>query len=421
MNQFHRQSFFTSAARWWCVLLAAILLPVTAPAQPTGPQRWLLVFDLSSAMKNRLPATEEALKNFFATSASGRLQEGDLIGVWTYDQKLHLRQFPMVTWDSKLATATRSNLTVFLRAQRFSGSSRLAALQPTLGSVVASSERLTIIIFCDGESDINSTPYDSGINQNFADGRLERQKSQQPFVVLIRTLSGKSIGCTVNYPPGALNIPLFLAPPLPINSPPSPAAVAAPVKPAAVVPDLIIVGTNIGSAATEMPKSAPTTVTTPVPVAAPKIMAAPATISAPAPTTNPAATNHIPPAAATMPAIETSPIKSVVSASNIPVKSDLVVSTNAIAAANPPATNPPAVPPSTMSAAALSPALIKTNNTLAAGVSTDPDRLTWRLVFVGAGLLAVATVLVVILLVRPGRRPHGSLITSSMQDDPRRK
>ena len=418
MNHFCCHKLFAPAARWLCVLLAALALPVSAPAQPTSPQRWLLVFDLSSAMQKRLPATEEVLKNFFATSAGGRLQEGDYLGVWTYDQKLHTGQFPLMTWNPKLATAIRTNLTAFLRSRRFTGNSRLAALQPTLGSVVTSSERLTIIIFCDGESDISSTPYDSGINQNFSDGRAERKKNQQPFVVLIRTLSGKPIGCTVNYPPGALNIPMFLAPPPPTNAPPTPAVVA-PVKPPTVVPDLIIVGTNVGTSATEMPAAAPTAANPPV--MTPKILAAPATNFAPVLATSPTATNHVPPAVQTAPAVETSPIKLEVSASNLSAKSNLAVAANVIAATNAPATTSPVIPSSAILETTLPTATIKATNTIAASSGNDTDRRTWQLVFAGAGLLAVAIVLVVVLLVRSGRRPQDSLITSSMQDDPRRK
>ena len=186
-------------------------------------------------MKKRLPATEAVLKNFFATSAGGQIAGGRL--AWAsgpYDQKLHTGQFPLITWNPSRRRRSGPIWSSFCARQRFTGNSRLAALQPTLGSVVASSERLTIIIFCDGESDINSTPYDSGINQIFQDGQAERKKNQQPFVVLIRTLSGKSIGCTINFPPGALNIPMFLAPPPPTNPPPTPAVVA-PVKPPPVV------------------------------------------------------------------------------------------------------------------------------------------------------------------------------------------
>ena len=411
MNHSPHRQFFRAAAWWLCVLLAALALPGNTPAQPTGPQRWLLVFDLSATMKSRLPATEDVLKTFFATSAGGRLHEGDFIAVWTYDQKLHPGQFPMITWNPAEATSVRTNLTAFLDARRFTGEARLAALQPALGEVITNSERLTVIIFCDGASEMSSTPYDSGINQNFLDGRTERGKSRQPFVVLIRTLSGKFIGCTVNYPPGAINIPLFLPPAPPTNNPPSrPPRVITPVKPPpVVVPDLIIIGTNVGAVTKPVPtKISP--VEKPVPVAPPKIIVEPLT--------NPAAvlvvTNPVHPVVVTAPIIEVLPPKPVLPASNRPVKE---ISSNAVAMSSPLATNPVTVPP---------PAKIET---VVAAPVTNPAPATVTggsprpglLVFAGVGLLTAVGVLALRWRARASRRSQSSLITTSMQDDRRKK
>ena len=374
MNRPHK--LFSAAAKGLlCALLAALLLPASAFAQPKDPARWLFIFDLSPAMKKRLPATEAALKDIFATGAEGRLQAGDNIGVWTCDQKLHTGQFPLAAWDPQRAMTLATNLTAFLRSRTYAGDSQLAALQPLLGRVVADSERLTVVIFCDGESEILGTPYDRGIGRNFLDGRAERKKSQQPFVVLIRTLSGKYIGCTVNFPPGTINIPLFLAPPPPppapaTNPPPAPLRVVAPVKPApVVVPDLIINGTNVGGTDNAPAPSAP-------------------------PVTNP------PPA--------------------VPVANPVSVPAPVVVKNSPPATNPVPVPPPTRP-----PAAITTAPTNAANISTNTndgsDQPKRHLVLIGVGLLAVVVVVVLLLIFRPGRRPQSSLISSSMQDDPRRK
>jgi hypothetical protein len=368
MNPRHRQQFFRAAAKWLCALLAVLALPVNGFAQPKKPERWLLVFDLSATMKKRLPATETALKNFFANGAEGRLQEGDNIGVWTYDQKMHGGQFPLAIWDPMQATTLTTNLAAFLRSRTYTGNSKLAALQPSLAGVVADSERLTIIIFCDGESDLTGTPYDSGINQSFLDGRAERKKSLQPFVVLIRTLSGKAIGCTVNFPPGAINIPPFLAPSPPTNTPPPPPVIIA-VKPQpVVVPDLILVGTP----------------------------ASPAT--SPAPVIPPPVTNSTP---AEVPKIIV-----------VPVENPIPVAVPAPPASNLVTAPPPAKMPT--------PLAVPATNTVAI-TNDDSDPATRRLVLIGVGLLAATVVLVVILIARPGRRPRSSLISSSMQDDPRRK
>ena len=365
MNHLHRQKLFSAVAKWLCVLLALLALPQNAPAQPTTSQRWLFIFDLSSTMKKQLPATEEVLKNFFGSGAEGRLQDGDNLGVWTYDQKTHGGQFPLVIWKPEQVTTMATNLIAFLRSRTYTASSKLAALQPALTGVITNSERLTIVIFCDGESDLTATPYDSGINQSFLDGRAERKKNLQPFVVLIRTLSGKYIGCTVNFPPGTINIPLFLSPAPPPNIPPP--VVVVPVKPPpAVVPDLVIVGTRVATnSAPEIPSPATNAVAVAVAVAAPKIIAA----AAPPPT----------------------PVLPVVSYTAPPPTAEVEM---------------PVVPAVTNPATAI--------------VKNDSDSGLRRLVLVGGGLLAAAIVLVIILI-RRGRRPESSLITSSMQDDPRRK
>ena len=410
MNNSPRRKIFAAGLRWLGALLV-VLLPVHAPAQPTQPQRWLLVFDLSSAMKQRLPATEAVLKNFLATSAGGRLQAGDYIGVWTYDKKLHTGQCPLIEWDPMEAALDRTNLVSFLRSRKFSGSSRLATLQPALSEVVSSSERLTIIIFCDGQSEISSTPYDHGINQNFLAGRAERKKSRQPFVVLMRTLSGKSIGCTVNYPPGAINIPLFLAPAAPTNLPP-PVPLSAPVKPP-VIQDLIIIGTNVSTSTSEL-TNLPLPAIKSVPVEAPKILAAPAVQPAPTPeSTNPvhtvqlAATNigSLPPA----PAVITT---------NRPSGSNIPASANGTEPVSPQANNLLVVkPPAKIESPQATPAI----NAAAAPAEAATDRHAHLLLVSGISLLAALIGLVILWVVRLGRRPQSSLISRSMEDDPRRK
>ncbi len=410
MNLLPRQKLFTAAARWLSALLLALLLPANVFAQPQSPERWLFVFDLSPAMKKNLPATEAVVKNFLATGAEGRLQEGDNIGIWTYDQKMHAGQFPLATWDPKKTTGLTTNLINFLRSRKYTTDSRLTALQPALASVIGDSERLTIVIFSAGESELTGTPYDSGINQSFLDARAERKKSQQPFVVLIRTLSGKFIGCTVNFPPGTINIPLFLAPPPPTNTPPPGPA---PVKPTRVtVPDLVISGTNVGAAATASPKPAPPAIkpapTVPVNIVTPvtNTPPAPAVMPMPAPATNPAPAKEI-----TLP-------KALATPSHAPAQANIAAASNAVTPAPAVATNPISTrPPETMAAPGTNPAPKPTTGTPPA----DNDGPTRRLIITGVSLLGLAILLVVVLVIRANRRPQSSLISSSMQDDPRRK
>lgn len=396
---FQRSQSFAAVARWFCAALAAVVFSGAVHAEPAVAGRWLLVFDTSYPMKKRLPATLLAASNLVATSASGLIRKNDSVAVWTYNQQLTSNQLPPIAWNPARSAVASSNLVAFLKRQRFGSESKLSSLETPLARVIASSERLTIVIFCDGLSEMSSTPYDEGINQSFHNSQAERAKSRQPFVVVLRTQLGKYVGCTVGYPPNEINFPPFpeLPPPVPVKAP-----VKAPVAalPPANVPSLVIIGTKVGTNL----DSAPETVSPP----AGTNMAAPVKPVVVVPT-NPPITPVIPPPVH----VESNAEKAVI----VPVPPP----TNAMTIASPvvspaPATHPAAapavIPPVTPPAVAAPTAPV---------VAPDKDgERTRLLIWVGAGLLVTAIVLVVLLL-RANRRPPSSLITSSMQDAPPRR
>lgn len=372
-----------SAYRLGVVL--AWLVFLTAGRAETGGGRWLFVFDTSTTMKKDLPGTEAVLNRFFSSNGEGQLEAGDSVGVWTFDKQLN-GQFPTFSWAPDQAAMTSSNLITFLHKQHYHTDSQLGVVFSSVNRIVAGSQRLTVVIFCDGQSEISGTPYDQGINQSFADAVAERKKSQQPFVVVLRTQFGKYIGCTLAFPPGAINLPPFPAPPPPPPVIPSslhPVTVAPPV----VVPSLVIVGKHVSTNLNEPPPVDVAVTNTSISTSAPGVVVIPPT-------------NHV-----------VAVIKPAIAGSNAPATNHVAVT--------PPAVPPPVLAtPVAMAAATTNPA---TNPSVAVTKSTEPDRPTKILIFVGIGLLVLAVTLVVIVLVRTGRRPHASLITSSMQDDPPRK
>ena len=272
------------------VLLAGIFLAASARAQTT-PERFLFIFDTSAAMKKYLPAVDKALDTMLALSLGGRLHSGDDIGVWTFDHEMRSGEFPLQSWSPDNAAKFASNLKTFLSKQRYANGTTFDALQPLLNQVVRSSERLTVLIFCDGQNEISWTPYDTGVNQLFQQRQAERKKSNEPFVLVLRAQRGEFTGCVVGFPPDAINIPNF--PPLPAPAPtPLPAPTNPPVvAPAVPSPSLIIIGTKVG---TNLPPPEPTpapvtnvvviVVTNPPPVMAPTNAAAIAPILPPAKT-----------------------------------------------------------------------------------------------------------------------------------------
>jgi hypothetical protein len=229
--------------------------------------RYLLVFDTASEMKRRLPAVKGALAALLATSANGQMHSNDSVGVWTFDEELHAGQFPLQRWQPDHAALIASNISVFISGQTYSKKTGFGALMPVLNKVVQNSDRLTVVIFCDGNGEIHGTPYDSGINQIFKSRQSERQKARLPIAVALRAQLGQYVDCMVSFPPQPVTLPEF--PPLPPPPPPpTPKVASAPPRP--VVPPLIVIGTPPTNRVLPTPSNPPpvTATSTPVPAAA---------------------------------------------------------------------------------------------------------------------------------------------------------
>lgn len=306
----------------FAALLAGILLVPAgrAPAAATkANNRVLLIFDTSSDMKQCLPAVQKALNNFLIAGTNGPLHIGDSIGVWTFDQELRAGQFPLQRWDPGNARIIAAGIDTFIGKQRYAKTTKFDAFMPALNQVMLNSERLTVLIFCDGDGEIFGTPYDVGINRVFNERRSERQKARLPIVIGLRSQRAQYVGCTVSFPPQPISLPQF--PPLPAPPVPPPAP-PPPEKPVAAAP-LIIVGTTLTN---RVPPPAP-----PAPPPEPKPTLpkpAPMTIT-PTSTPPPAASNEVkPPAAVSLTQTSTVPARPKIAAAPPPATNAIVPPVN---------------------------------------------------------------------------------------------
>ncbi len=368
MNTKARRNRLFHCLRIIAALLAGVFLFSKAPAQPvTQPveNRFLLVLDTSSDKKKCLLAVQRALDTMLASNMRGQLHAGDSIGVWTFDREVRSGQFPLQRWAPGNAATIASNIIRFVAKQRYSKKTSFVALRPYLNWVVQNSDRLTVLIFCDGDSEMTGTPCDSSINQIFQQQQAERKKARQPFIIVLRSQLGSYTGCTVDSPPAPVNFPEF--PPLPqipielTNTLPPPPPPPPPVE----GPPLIIIGNKAGT------NSLP-----PAPVPPP-----------------PLATNQPPPTVAMPP---TNAIANV--ETNLPPPVATVKPTNA--PVSPPAN--PVAPAPAVQANAMAP---PPENS---GLNTK------KALVIGVVFLVLAGVLTILLLSHSHKTDHGSLITRSM-------
>jgi hypothetical protein len=260
------------------LLLAALLGGMVAVpglrAQPVVRKvdsRFLFVFDTSAEMKHRVKAVQYAISSILATSADGQLHSNDSIGVWTFDRQLQTGQFPLQRWKPDQAVTMASTINAFVGSQRYSTKTSFDVLLPLLNKVVQNSERLTVVIFCDGYGEIHGTPYDTGVNQVFQQRQGERQKARQPIVIVLHSQLGQYVDCMVSFPPQPVSFPEF--PPMPAAAPPASKAAPAPAPARPVVPPLIIIGTPVTN---RVPPPAPRPVPTNPPPPAATSTSAPA-------------------------------------------------------------------------------------------------------------------------------------------------
>jgi hypothetical protein len=352
------------------LLLAWLLLAVLGSLvqRAVAQERWLLVFDTSQAMKKRLPAMDVALKKLLGSSMGENMNSGDSVGVWTFDSHIHTGDYPLFTWQPEQAMLTATNLMKFIRKQEFKGETDFNALEPLIDRVIQHSQRLTVAIFCDGDGQVNWTPYDDGINENLQQGLAERQKHRQPVIMIVRTQEGHFIGATVNYPPLPPTFTPF--PPLASATKPAPPPPQPPPPPVVTLPPLVIVGTTAGTDITATARFIATN--------KPARMEVVHTNLAP---TNAGAS--LPPATTEVADVSTSPPAASVSAT--------------VKMANKTAS---------------------TNSAVAGTTDEGSDNGTRILLVLGAILFGVALLLVLWLALRP-RRPQNSLISTLMAEDPK--
>jgi hypothetical protein len=248
MNIQTRSKIIVQSVRIVFALFATILLIPATHAQPEPQKiqnRFLLIFDTSATMKKCLPSTEVAVKKLFFSMLNGQLQPGDTIGVWTFAKEVVPGRFPLQQWQPENAATIASNITAFVESQRYRKSTDFEATMLLLNAIVQDSDRLTVLIFCDGNGEMNRTPFDDAINKIFEKNRRPLQKALQPFVVVLRSQTGVYVGYTVNSAAGPPDFPQF--PPIPQAPEVTPPNPPPPPAPVVIAPPLIIIGTNVGT------------------------------------------------------------------------------------------------------------------------------------------------------------------------------
>lgn len=357
-------------------LAAGPLLPLRAQSdQRRVESRLLLVFDTSSAMKKRLPIEVKAVNQLFDITLNGKLRAGDSVGVWTFGRDLRMGEFPQQEWTGDKINILPPEIAAFLKRQRYSKATRFDELMPTLNEVVRTSPRLTTLIFCDGDGQVQGIPGADAINSSFKEHKRQMDKARVPFVIVLRSQFGKYVGCTIS---SAESVELPQFPPLP-PPPSAPAPARVEPQPTALVgAPLIVIGTHAE--------------------------------------TNPPPAPSVPPPQRTAPAIPASPFKPSAPSAQMP---PAISPAPAIPMTHTNFVPPPIAPMLPTNAAVVPPQSPAQTLPPAAAQATPPEKASTNLdglIAAGAGVIVVIAILIFILR-RARSRKSPSLITESLKKD----
>ncbi len=241
-------------------LLAALLLaapPCQAEDAPRIPKqrenRFLFIVDTSSAMRGCSNAVVQDVVELMESEMRGEFRQGDTVGLWTYNDKLH-PEFPMQVWTKADKDTIVADMAAFLQERRYGKRAHLEKVMPAMSRVIKNSERITVLLISDGTGSIQGTPFDKDINNLQKKYAPELRSAHVPFVTVLAARNGAVFDYTLNYP-GLVAIPHTANPEIPAetNAPVAAAisnpAANAPAKPRPMRSIIMSAATNVVHAA----------------------------------------------------------------------------------------------------------------------------------------------------------------------------
>jgi len=203
--------------RSWLVLAFLVCLTTASLAAPSStnatrrpqPERWLLVIETSARMERRALALEGLIGDLLASGIQGQLQEGDEIGIWTYNKKLFAGIAPIQTWTPAVSNQIAGRTARFIGGQEYRDKARWSEVVSELDQVVKKSRKLTILIFSDGSQKMSGTPFDDAINDAYAQYRPELSPTRMPLITVLRSERGQYLGQVVSIAPWPITYPSF--------------------------------------------------------------------------------------------------------------------------------------------------------------------------------------------------------------------
>src|SRR5712664_3805023 len=194
-------------------LLAIVLSPTLFAQTNVGPStersvnRYLFIVETSRAMQPRARGVFDAIKHALDSSLNGQIHQGDLVGIWTFNEVVYQELFPTQVWSQPTQLAFAVRLPTFADPELYQKRARLDKVVPEMLKVTAGSENLTIILVTTGEGVMEGTRFSAQINLAWKEWYDEQQGVHMPLQTVMRARNGQPTDWSLTPAPRPIELP----------------------------------------------------------------------------------------------------------------------------------------------------------------------------------------------------------------------
>lgn len=258
-------------------------------------------------MKRVAPSLQATLVELIANGAQGRLQSGDIVEIWIYNEQVRTDRFRPKLWTPELAPSLSEKALDFIEREHFEKLGHLERAVAEMDRAIQRCPNITVVLLTDGEEGLRGRPFSTEAGGLLQRRYRELRQARQPFVVTLEARDGKWAACTVSAPREQIGVAIdriaLLESVPPLALPPTSTAQPAEPPPTPATRQSVDLPEPKTPLSTTGKTPAPTQGEKPTPKAVPQTepAASPAKVEAPVPAPPPT-TSAIPPRSPDVPA-----------------------------------------------------------------------------------------------------------------------
>ncbi|MGC8887234.1 MAG: hypothetical protein ACP5MG_08770 [Verrucomicrobiia bacterium] len=181
MNQHHK-----NAIKYVFLLLLQLLGGLVLQGQSSN-SKFVFVIDISASMASRSPATSLVVAEMVEKGVSGKINDGDLVEVWTYSDKISTTNLKSIVWDSQESRDISNLIFVFLKNLRYSKKTIAAVSFDNISRFIdiRDTTRTYLYIVTDGTKPITGLPFESELNVVLKQNSARWKSEKIPCIIAI--------------------------------------------------------------------------------------------------------------------------------------------------------------------------------------------------------------------------------------------